>query len=57
MAGMRVAWMAGKHVTIDESMIKYKGKYVAFVQYMRGKPIQHGIKVFSYCCSYTAVLL
>ena len=34
LAGMRAAWVADKHVTIDESMIKYKGKYVAFVQYM-----------------------
>ena len=55
--GLRAAWVAGKHITIDESMIKYKGKYVGFVQYMRDKPIKHGLKVFSCNCSYTAVLL
>ena len=55
--GLAAAWVAGKHITIDESMIKYKGKYVGFVQYMRDKPIKHGLKVFSCNCSYTAVLL
>ena len=54
--GLRAAWVTGKHITIDESMIKYKGKYVGFVQYMRDKPIKHGLKVFSCNCSYTAVL-
>ena len=31
MKGLAAAWVAGKYVTIDESMIKYKGKYVGFV--------------------------
>ena len=49
--------MAGKHVTIDESMIKYMGRAVFFVQYMPAKPIKHGIKVFVVCCALSAVLL
>ena len=57
MTGMRAAWVAGKYVTINKSMIKYKGKFVGSVQYMRDKPIKHGIKVFSCCYLYTAVLL
>ena len=34
MKGLAAAWVAGQWITIDESMIKYKGKYVGFVQYM-----------------------
>jgi hypothetical protein len=37
-------------------MILCKSKYVKFVQYMAAKPIKHGIKVFSLCCSYTGYL-
>ena len=47
----------GKHVTIDESMIRYMGCAVSYVQYMLQKPIKHDIKVFALCCVYTAVLL
>ena len=57
MKGLAAAWVAGKWITIDESMIKYKGKYVEFVQYMQDKPIKHGLKVFSCSCSVTAVTL
>jgi len=46
--GMRKVWTAGQHVTIDESMIKYCGRAVAFVQYMPAKPIKHGIKVSAF---------
>ena len=35
---------AGKHVTIDESMIWYMGRAISYVQYMPAKPIKHGIK-------------
>ena len=34
MNGMRKAWVAGKHVTIDESMIQYMGRAISYVQYM-----------------------
>jgi len=57
MQRMRRAWTAGKHVTIDESMIKYMGRAISFVQYMPLKPIKHGIKVFCVCCAFTAFLL
>ena len=57
MKGMRGAWLAGKHVTIDESMIRYMGRAVTYVQYMPAKPIKHGIKVFALCCGFTGVLL
>jgi hypothetical protein len=57
MKGMHRAWVAGKHVTIDESMIKYMGRAVSFVQYMPAKPIKHGIKLFCLCCAYTGVML
>ena len=57
MRGMKRAWQAGKHVTIDESMIRYMGRAVSYVQYMPAKPIKHGIKVFAICCSMSAVLL
>ena len=54
---LSAAWCAKKYVTIDESMIKYKGKYVGYVQYMHDKPIKHGLKVFSCNCSITAVCI
>ena len=57
MKGMRTAWNAGKHVTIDESMIRYMGRAVSYVQYMPAKPIKHGIKVFAVCCAISAVIL
>jgi hypothetical protein len=54
MKGLGCAWNAGEKVTIDESMIRYNGRTVDFVQYMPRKPIKHVIKVFCYlllCCS------
>ena len=40
-----LGWTLGKKICVDESMIKYMGKFVSFVQYMPAKPIKHGIKV------------
>ena len=57
MAGIRAALTAGKHVTVDESMIRYMGGAVTYVQYMPAKPIKHGMKVFCLCCAISAVLL
>ena len=48
MKAMRTCWVAGERVTIDESMIRYMGRAVAFVQYMTRKPIKHGIKVLQF---------
>ena len=57
-AGLNAAWIAGQHVTIDESMIKYMGRAVSWMkQYCPAKPIKHGIKVFCLCCVYTGVVL
>ncbi len=50
-------WTAGRHVTIDESMIKYCGRAVAFVQYVPAKPIKHGIKFFCVCCAVSGIML
>ena len=56
--GLQKSWTAGKCVTIDESMIKYKGRAVPkMTMYMPLKPIKHGIKVFCVCCSLSAVML
>lgn len=41
----------GQFMSIDESMIKYKGKQIRFIQYMPAKPIKHGIKVFVLSCA------
>ena len=57
MKGMRKAWVAGQHVTIDESMIHYMGRAISYVQYMPTKPIKHGIKFFALCCALSAVIL
>ena len=57
MSALRSGWIAGKRVTIDESMIKYCDRAVSFIKYMPKKPIKHGIKVFAQCCAYTGYLL
>ena len=49
-------WTLGERVCVDESMIKYMGKFIAFVQYMPKKPIKHGIKVYALCCAFTGYL-
>ena len=53
MCSMKRGWIAGQRITIDESMIKYMGRAVTFVQYMPAKPIKHGIHVFACCCAVT----
>ena len=55
--GIRRVWHAGKDVLLDESMIKYCGHAVAFIEFMPAKPIKHGIKVFCLCCAVNAVML
>ena len=50
------AWTLGERIVIDESMIKYMGQAIAWVQYMPAKPIKHGIKVYALCCAYTGFL-
>ena len=41
MDGLQDVWHAGKHICINESMIKYMGRAISFVQYMKAKPIKH----------------
>jgi hypothetical protein len=55
--GLRKVWTAGKDITIDESMIKYCSRAVAFIQYMPAKPIKHSIKVFCVCCAILGIML
>ena len=57
MKGVRSVGTVGKHVTIDNSMVKYMGRDVIYVQNMPANPITHGIKVFSICCSLSERLL
>jgi hypothetical protein len=52
MTGIQKCWTAGQRITIDESMIRYMGRAITFIQYMPAKPIKHGIKVFAACCAY-----
>jgi hypothetical protein len=55
--GLRKVWTTGKDIIIDESMIKYCGRAVAFIQYMPAKPIKHGIKVFCVHCAILGIML
>jgi hypothetical protein len=55
--GLLKAWSALKDVAIDESMIKYMGGAIGWVQYMPAKPIKHGIKVFCVCYAISGILL
>ena len=57
MIGLRKIWMAGKHVTINESMIAYMYQAVSFVQHMLVKLIKHGIKVYALCCVFSVILI
>ena len=57
MDGIRGAWTVGQHITIDESMIKYMGRPVSYIQYMPAKLIKHGIKVYAVFCDIYVVLL
>lgn len=47
----------GPYVCVDESMVTYNGRYCGFKQYMPGKPIKHGIKLWALCCSDTKYVL
>ena len=39
MSGIQKVWTAGQNVTVDESMIRYMGRAISFVQGMPAKPI------------------
>ncbi len=48
-SGIRQVWQAGTDASLNESIIKYCGRAVAFIQYTPAKPIKYGIKVFCLC--------
>ena len=43
---LRLGWHANIDLSVDESMIVYKGRCIQFVQYLPKKPIKHGIQVY-----------
>jgi hypothetical protein len=45
----RAAFVMGRDMSADESMIKYKGKQVQLQYIMPAKHIKHGFKVFALC--------
>lgn len=55
--GINRAWTVGQRVTVDESMIRYMGRAVEYVQYMPAKPIKHGIKVYAMCCAVSGIMI
>ena len=55
--GINLAWTVGQRVTVDESMIRYMGRAVEYVQYMPAKPIKHGIKVYAMCCAVSGIMI
>lgn len=55
--GLAAAWVAGKHVCIDKSMVKHISRTISFKYYIPAKPIKHSIKVCCLCCAYTGVVL
>ncbi len=57
MKGIQKLCIAGQHIAIDKSMIKHMGRAITFVQFMKNKPIKHGIKVFACCYAYSGVIL
>ena len=42
-------------VALDEAVKKFKGRCI-FKQYIKGKPVRWGIKIFCVCCSLTSYL-
>jgi hypothetical protein len=45
-ASYKREWQLGQHMTIDETMINYKGKYCLARQYMMKKPIKWDLKIW-----------
>ena len=55
MNSLRLDWIFGIRITINESMIKYSGRAVSFIQYMPKKSIKYGIHVF-FCVVHVLVI-
>jgi hypothetical protein len=43
----KAMWSPNQQLTVDESMVMYKGKYCPMRQYMPKKPVRFGIKVWA----------
>jgi hypothetical protein len=43
----KAMWMPNQQLTVDESMVMYKGQYCPVRQYMPKKPVRFGIKVWA----------
>ena len=43
----KAMWSPNQQMTVDESMVMYKGKYCSVRQYMPNKPVRFGIKVWA----------
>ena len=46
----KLAWCLGKHLTVDEMMIRYKGTYSFICEYMPKKPQKWGLKMSCLAC-------
>ena len=57
MKGIWQCKVADKDVTIDKSMISFMGRAVSFVQYMPVKPIKHQLKVYTFFCAVSTIVL
>jgi hypothetical protein len=42
-----------KHLTADEIMVAYRGKYSSIRQYIKAKPTRYGLKFWALVCSKT----
>lgn len=40
-------WASNQQVTINDSMVLYKGKYSPICQYMPNKPVRFGLKIWA----------
>ena len=45
------AWNGSQILCVDECMVPYNGRFYAFKQYMKLKPVSHGIKIWCLACN------
>ena len=57
MAMMNKAWEAGKEIPIGKGIVKYKGRCVAFIQFIPAKTIKHRVATFMAACAESVVML
>ena len=54
-AACKANFYPNREVSVDEAVKKFKGRCL-FKQYIKGKPVRFGIKIFCLCCSATSYL-